>query len=173
MKYIIFWPKSSVLLFWCFINEPPNFLGTFFPCSQPYVTLLWLQSWVLSRPLGMRLRSSIRLSPRIPAGLPGKVFLSSSGWGSLASKLCVCSRSTATRKLEPGGAWREVLIPLTETVRKQCSWWHLFCPRGTATLEVKSYYQTFQWYNPMNSLPSFKLICTGFSVTCKTTDTAS
>lgn len=85
-------------------NSSPHFLGTFFPCSQPYVTLLWLQSWVLSRPLGMGLRSSIRLSPRIPAGLPGKVFLSSSGWGSLASKLCMCSRSTATPELEPGGA---------------------------------------------------------------------
>ena len=101
-------------------NSSPSFLGTFFPCLQPCVTLLWLQSWVLSRPLGMGLRS-IRLSARIPAGLPGKVLLSSSGWGSLVSKLRMCSTSTATTKPEPGGAGREVLIP-TERARKQRFW---------------------------------------------------
>ena len=70
---------------------------------------------------------SIRLSARIPAGLPGKVLLSSSGWGSLASKLRMCSTSTATTKPEPGGAGREVLIP-TERSRKQRFWWHCFVP---------------------------------------------
>lgn len=93
---------------------------------QPCVTLLWLQSWVLSRPLGTGLRS-IRLSARIPAGLPGKVLLSSSGWGSLVSKLRMCSTATATTKPEPGGAGREVLIP-TERARKQRFWWHCFVP---------------------------------------------
>lgn len=102
-------------------NSSPDFLGTFSPCSQLCVTLLWLKSWVLSRPVGTGLRSSIRLSPRIPVGLPGKAFLSSSGWGSLSSKLCVCSRSIATTKQEPGGVWREVLTPRKERVRKKAS----------------------------------------------------